>query len=423
MIILILLFQIALEPSNPTKIIERERITIPLDERSRRHTEQFGFGLAINESTVFVSNSYQDHFRGDRVLAYSFDLETNLQLCVYQPEWAIRPPDRAPMLTANEDLLVAGAYNAWGNAPQSGVVHVFDARTGKQLQRLAPYNSETADMFGLSLALDQDTLVIGAPRAQRGYAGTGTVYVYNPYTGELLHELAPEYATPLPELKGMRERLKFGNSVAVSGDLIVVGAPFESTVEEYSGAVFVFDRNSGQQLYTLYSPTIQKREQFGFNVALNQNRLVVSGLNTHVVDPDTCEILNSLYGGVHLYEATSGRHITSLDKPKIRHWMGLSLDVSEDFIAAGGTSSDDGETGYPVIHLYNLDTGEHLHTLYVSWFLYGSPIVYRVAISTSAVAVSNMNEQLNKRPVSQGAIYLFDTPMPPEVESQPNSQP
>lgn len=83
-----------------------------------------------------------------------------------------------------------------------------------------------------------------------------------------VRELAPETTSP---------GLRFGRSVAVAGDLVVVGATGEATFGEKSGAVYVFERAAGEWRRTrLLPPDGEPEARFGWKVATDGERIAVA---------------------------------------------------------------------------------------------------------------------------------------------------
>lgn len=94
----------------------------------------------------------------------------------------------------------------------------------------------SGDLFGASVALDGDTLVVGAPRRDEGGAeDAGAAYVYR-RAGTTWTEEA-KLVSGSPSGGDL-----FGWSVAVRGDVVAVGAPYAASA---SGAVEVFERAGG----------------------------------------------------------------------------------------------------------------------------------------------------------------------------------
>ncbi|HEX6960814.1 MAG TPA: FG-GAP repeat protein, partial [Lacipirellula sp.] len=85
-------------------------------------------------------------------------------------------------------------------------------------------------------------------------------------TGAQLFKLTPHE----PQLDD-----RFGNSVAISGNLAIIGAYTHPTPFRVSGAAYVFDLTTGQQLARLTAPDAAAFDQFGFDVNLEGTRAIV----------------------------------------------------------------------------------------------------------------------------------------------------
>ena len=106
---------------------------------------------------------------------------------------------------------------------------------GCQQQKLVASDPAADDQFGLSVAISGETVVVGAP-FDDGAAGNGQgaayVFVRNGVVWSQQQKLEPSDASVLDQ---------FGNSVAISEDTIVVGAPFDNgTAVDDQGSAYVF---------------------------------------------------------------------------------------------------------------------------------------------------------------------------------------
>jgi hypothetical protein len=155
-------------------------------------------------------------------------------------------------------------------------------------------NSEANDLFGRSVALNGDTLAVGAvhekscadgiggDQTDNGCVQSGAVYVFT-RTGSTWTQQAYVKAS------NSEFAAEFGRSVTLSGDTLAVGTPIEAsnakgingnqadTTSGQSGAAYVFTRAAGvwsQQAYIKASNT-DPIDRFGSSVALNGDTLAV----------------------------------------------------------------------------------------------------------------------------------------------------
>lgn len=118
------------------------------------------------------------------------------------------------------DTLVAGAINYTGG----GAAYVFTrtADVWTQQQRLLADDRAASDQFGDSLAIESDTIVVGAPRTDHGFAADaeyGSAYVFT-RSGTTWSQNQTLIAS---DASGGDW---YGSSVALSGGTILVGATY-----------------------------------------------------------------------------------------------------------------------------------------------------------------------------------------------------
>ena len=109
-----------------------------------------------------------------------------------------------------------------------------------QIAKLTASDAAASDNFGYSVAVDGDTVVIGATGAGTG----GAVYVRRTSDGGATYvEVAK--LTASDAASGDR----FGVSVAIDGDTIVVGANSDDDAGSSSGSAYVFRTTDGGTTY------------------------------------------------------------------------------------------------------------------------------------------------------------------------------
>lgn len=174
----------------------------------------------------------------------------------------------------------------------SGAVYVFvrDGATWTQQAYLKASNTGSQDSFGTSVAISGDTLVVGAEFESSNASvvngdqnnnqaiGSGAAYVFV-RNGTTWTQQA--YLKPSKTVGGDQ----FGHSVAISGDTILVGVPFEDSnalgIDSLqtldAGAAYVFVRNGttwSQQAFLKASNT-EGGDFFGLSVSLSGDTAVV----------------------------------------------------------------------------------------------------------------------------------------------------
>jgi hypothetical protein len=177
--------------------------------------------------------------------------------------------------------LVVGAPFAPVNGTGQGAVYVFrhdgaGSHKWREAKKLVAADGTPGSSLGYFVAVDGDTIAAGAP-----FQGPGLVYVYERGAQDAWAqraELAPLAGTPDGEL--------FGASVSVRGGRILVGAPGDGTGGlAYRGAVFDFEiaKSKWTLARTLLAADASSGDYFGMGVA-QSDQWVVCGAWFATVD-------------------------------------------------------------------------------------------------------------------------------------------
>ena len=177
------------------------------------------------------------------------------------------------------DLLVVSAIFGDGVSPVSGTVYAFK-RSGlvwNEIQVIAAPDGASSDWFGRSLALQGNTLVIGAPQDDDVGAESGSVYVYV-FNGSIWQPQAKLLASDGAAGDN------FGQSVALSNDSIVVGSPFDNVNGSTSGSAYVFTRSGAQwtQQAKLIPSDGSLFDSFGYAVDLSGDQVLVGAYRANL---------------------------------------------------------------------------------------------------------------------------------------------
>src|SRR5207244_1816865 len=144
------------------------------------------------------------------------------------------------------NTIVVGAGGDDTGAVDSGSAYVFNATTGALIATLSNPTPANGDVFGNSVAVSGNTVVVGASQDDTGAEDAGSAYVFNATTGALVVTLN----NPTPAQNDFS-----GRAVAVSGNTVVVGAYVDDTGALDAGSAYVFNAATGALIDTLYNPT------------------------------------------------------------------------------------------------------------------------------------------------------------------------
>ncbi len=182
------------------------------------------------------------------------------------------------------DTAVVGAYRedgATNSLADSGAVYVFTRSAGTWTQQavLRASNAGADDIFGSSLAISGDTIIVGALREDGPTnlaSNSGAAYVFvrsgTTWTQQTILRASNAEANDW-----------FGFSVAISGSTAVVGAPFEDGLVNNvsdSGAVYVFVRsgNTWTEQTMLRASNAGPSDNLGWAVSLANDSLLASAV-------------------------------------------------------------------------------------------------------------------------------------------------
>lgn len=235
------------------------------------HSEYFGDAVAIDGDTIAIgarSHAHSGNVASGSVYVFVrrngvWTFQTELV-----EEQSYGNDAFGASLALQGNTLVVGAPG-----DRDGSAYVFERKdTTWQLQtRILPEGSDTGVYFAQSLALDGSTLVVGWPQS----SGGSFAYVYERTT--------TGWSAPQDLTTSINVRSPFfGLSVAISGDRLVVGMPRSSTSDPI-GTVYVFARNGTQ--WSLQSSISASDDteilSFGVSVALDGDTVLVGAPNHH----------------------------------------------------------------------------------------------------------------------------------------------
>lgn len=353
----------------------------------RAMEDNFGHSVAIFGNYAVVGAPYEDHTTGS-----SFQRQQNDQGAAYIYENVSGSWIQIQKIVASDgnsedlfgysvsisgDIIAVGAPNEddgtsglWKE--NSGSVYLFKKISGSwtQVEKIEAPDRDTEDKFGLSVSLSEDYLIVGAPYESHDASGgnnllySGSAYIFE-YTGE-------EWNQGQKIVANNRNVVAlFGESVSISGDFAVVGAHGESRDEMNinflgsAGAAYIFKRISGNWVQTKKITPPQNRRQsnakFGKSVSIFGNKIIV-GAYWEDYYPVSGPVIQDA-GAAYIFENINGNwtHSISVDPPSGQEYLdifGTSVSISEEYAVVGCSNKNvNGITNSGAAYLYQKVSG------------------------------------------------------------------
>jgi len=219
------------------------------------------------------------------------------------------------------NTMVVGARYDGTKASQAGAafVYVLNGAIWTQQAKLLAGDGALADKFGASVAIDGNTIVVGAFNDDAPMANSGSAYVFvrSGTTWTQQQKLTAGDGTDADE---------FGNAVGARGDTVFVGAHFADLLKNpAAGAVYVFQRSGAawtqsQKLtpipgpfpmppgpVPLTPPSPVLGDSFGESIAVSGDRVAIGSSMADV--PETAA------GAVYVYVGNGGSYALQRRSP------------------------------------------------------------------------------------------------------------
>lgn len=211
--------------------------------------DRFGYCVSAANDVIAVGTPYDNGEAGNDIgstYIFRYDRDDSkqwLEEAKITPEDGIANDYFGCAVSINNNLVVIGADNDNNiNGKEAGSAYIFRYNRNEYEPwlfeaKLLASNGHKGDNFGHAVSVYGKNVVVGAINGDDEGINTGTAYIFrnNPFSYNHWTEVAKLQST---NNKGDD---KFGNSVAVSNDKVVIGAPYNDDNNENSGMAYVFD--------------------------------------------------------------------------------------------------------------------------------------------------------------------------------------
>ena len=364
----------------------------------------FGSRVAISGMRVVVGVYADDTGATNAGSAYVYDLSSATPTV---PVATMNNPGPAYQDHFGSSVAISGTHvvvGAPGDSP-GGSAYAYELNGAAPTVPVLTLNNGltliTGDVFGHSVALSGSRLIVGVPRDKTGADLAGSAYAYD------LSSAAP--TTPSAVFRNPRPVASdyFGNSVAISGPTLVIGAP--GFAASQPGKAYVYDLSSGTPtvpVLSLDNPGLSGSVDFGYSVAVTGTRVVVG------VYGDDTGALGA--GRAYIYDVTSATPtvpVLALDNPNPGEFdeFGYSVAISNTRVVVGAPLVNNGANDAGRVYVFDLASAtpaEPIATLNNPTPTYDDQFGWNVAISGLRVVVGTPFDDTGA--IDAGSAYVYD---------------
>ncbi len=224
----------------------------------------------------------------------------------------------------------------------SAYIFVRNGSTWTQQQKLVALDGSVDDNFGWSVAIDGDIAVVGSFLDDSPVTDQGSVYVFvrNGESWSQQQKLVAGDGAANDQ---------FGGSVSVSGDTLAVGAAGSSSSR---GAAYVFVRSGSSWIQQQKLTAVDgiANEEFGTSVSIDGDTLVVGSPGDEAAR-GTAFVFSQSAGTWSFQQKITATDGSPLDQ------FGASLDISASTIAVGSVNNMTGGAGRGAVYVYTSENG------------------------------------------------------------------
>jgi hypothetical protein len=319
-----------------------------LDNGDGAMFDRFGTSVAIDGDTAMVGAYVEDTDAGpDAGRVHWYQRVAG----AWHYGGALDAPDAATeqrfgiSVDIDGDYAVVGAYwDVVGGNVDQGSAYIYRKQGNQWVfdAKVSASDGRRRDLFGFAVALSGNRLLVGARGAYVPFVEQGRAYIYVRGPDGWTEEAQLDLPTPA----GFAY---FGASVALVGDLALIGAPGVTDVPGplNAGAAYVFMRQGDQWTLraSLQSPDPRSNSAFGFSVSADAQSLLIGAFQDGTAGQ----------GAAYLYRAVDQGFDTRLGaaQAQVGEGMGAAVAISGDIVVLGAPGFDLGsDTSVGTAHVF-----------------------------------------------------------------------
>lgn len=295
--------------------------------------------------------------------------------------------------------IVVGATgdDTLGNA--IGQAHIFEVATGNLLFTLNDPSPTTADRFGASVGINGNNIIVGAPGDDSNGTDDGQAYLFDATSGNLLQT----FSAPASALSN-----QFGVTVALDGNNVLIGSPYDNSDGTNVGRAYLYDAVSGNLLHTLSDPTITGADNFGVSLDIEGSRILVGARHDSSSGVET--------GQAHLFDTLTGNLLETFNDPSPTDfdWFGSSVALNGNHVLIGARYDENFSAYTGSAHLFNITSGNLIET-------FNDPtntgaddfgVFDNIALENESILIGAAGDRSLPNNSGQAHLFVLDIPEP-----------
>jgi len=251
------------------------------------------------------------------------------------------------------DYIAIGAKEEDGAGDNAGAVYLFKKEVDNsvtELVKLTASDAQDGDMFGSSVSIYGDYIIVGSSKEDEGADNAGAVYVFKRKSDTDIVEISKLTASDAVV------DAEFGNSVSMSGDYMIVGA----VKQDSKGAAYMFKRNNDDNISEVAKLTASDGlidDMFGHSVSIAGDYIVVGANGEDSIGADS--------GATYMFKRQSDNNVTEISKltsqdAQAEDMFGSCVSISGDYIVIGADAEDTGGSDAGAAYVFKRQADDNI---------------------------------------------------------------
>ena len=294
--------------------------------------DSFGISVAVGSNKIVVGASYDDDGGNATGSVYAYNLDGTGEVKITASDAAAND-QFGRSVDVGDNKIIVGSFNDNSSA---GSAYIYNLDGTGEIKVVAS-DSDPSDTFGRAVAIGHSKIAIGAPFADETASNTGTVYIYDQDGTNQVSVIASDNTVNTLNRK-------FGEALAIGSNKIVVGAP---GVENERGAVYVYDMDGTGEVKIQASDGVAT-DRFGASVDISGNYIIVGAWG----DDDDGSTSGSAY--IYNLDGTNERKVTASNAGEFDRF-GYAVAVDANIAIVGAPMEDGDASNAGAIYRFTLD--------------------------------------------------------------------